>query len=394
MVIFLKKNRICVYTCITGNYDNLKEVKKEKGIDYYCFTNNKNIISNSWKIIYIEDNSLSNVKLARKIKILGHEIINDYDILLWMDAAVEFKKKIKDFINFYLKDESFVAFKHGSRDNINDECLECVKFDKETKQNVNRLLNFYHYENFDDSYGLIESTVFIKKPKDECVKKTMNLWFNMILKYSHRDQLSFNYCISKTGLKVKWINEKVFDNEWFSWTKHISTRNIKNYRLYFGDESKYNIDNDVHGEYRINKNKYFINATVSCNCDTLVICPCHVPCTYFFKIKINGKIVDDFELKSSIKYKDYNVFYDENPFIIVNRHFSKNSHVNIELEMDVMNDFQLSEFAYFLVNENYLVNEKLNKKSNEVIYLKGYINDILNSRGYKIIKFLKKIVGR
>ena len=41
--------KICVYTCITGNYDDLKEVKvKEDNIDYICFTNNKGLSSNSW----------------------------------------------------------------------------------------------------------------------------------------------------------------------------------------------------------------------------------------------------------------------------------------------------------------------------------------------------------
>ena len=32
--------KICVYTCITGNYDNVHEItNKEKGLDYYLFTN-------------------------------------------------------------------------------------------------------------------------------------------------------------------------------------------------------------------------------------------------------------------------------------------------------------------------------------------------------------------
>ena len=59
-----KKNKICVYTCITGDYDNPKEIPKlEKGIDYYCFTNNKKIKSNTWNVIYIDDENLSNVQL-------------------------------------------------------------------------------------------------------------------------------------------------------------------------------------------------------------------------------------------------------------------------------------------------------------------------------------------
>ena len=50
--------KICVYTCITGDYDNLIEIKnKEKNIDYYCFTNNKSIKSNTWNVIYIKEKS-------------------------------------------------------------------------------------------------------------------------------------------------------------------------------------------------------------------------------------------------------------------------------------------------------------------------------------------------
>ena len=85
-------NKICVYTCITGNYDNLIEINKEKGIDYLCFTNNKKIKSKSWKIIYIEDKKLTNVELARKVKILGNEITNKYDITIWKDGNQYFKK--------------------------------------------------------------------------------------------------------------------------------------------------------------------------------------------------------------------------------------------------------------------------------------------------------------
>ena len=139
------KNKICVYTCITGDYDNLKEIANmEEGIDYYCFTNNKKIKSNTWNVIYIEDNKLTNIQLARKTKILGNETVNLYDVALWMDGAVKFNKPIREFINNYMKDDDvFVAFKHGERDNIKDEAYACYRFNKETKENIEKLLEFY-----------------------------------------------------------------------------------------------------------------------------------------------------------------------------------------------------------------------------------------------------------
>ena len=73
----MNKN-LCVYTCITGDYDDLHEIAHpEKSVDYYCFTNNKNLKSNTCKIVHISNGNLNNHLLSRKIKMLGHPIINE-----------------------------------------------------------------------------------------------------------------------------------------------------------------------------------------------------------------------------------------------------------------------------------------------------------------------------
>lgn len=377
-------NKICVYTCITGNYDNLKEVTKENGIDYYCFTNNKSIKSKSWKIIYIEDEELSNVKLARRIKILGHDKLKKYDILLWMDAAVSFKKKILDFIDYYLDDKhDFVAFKHGVRDNIKDEAYECVKLGKESKENVVRLLNFYKEINYPDNTGLIESTVFIKR-NSKIVKETMKLWFEMILNYSHRDQLSFNYCIFKTGLDVKWINKKVFENDWFKWDKHNIDRKIKNYRLYFGSDDVYDLNLDLQGEYLIKDNNYSIKVIAPVDTDTLLVGPCHIKSTVLKKIKINGRKIQNCEFRDVIRINDSWLCFSENPFIIINKKIKKGDLVFIEIEMNILNVEELSniveKMSVDILNYNSVLND-INKKNAE---LNHKLDLIYSGRFWKI----------
>ena len=229
------KEKICVYTCMTGDYDSIKEIpNKEDGIDYYFFTNNKNIKSNTWNVVYIEDNNLSNLELARKTKILGTKEINDkYDILVWMDAAVTFKKPIKEFIKTYLKKEDvFSCFKHGQRNNVKDEMYAVYRGFKEDKENIVKLMEFYSKEGYNYDNGLIESTVYIKRPKDKKVIETMNIWYETLRKYSRRDQLSFNYSMFKTGLSVHWIDEYVFDNDWFLWDNHSPKKKITTYLPY------------------------------------------------------------------------------------------------------------------------------------------------------------------
>lgn len=310
------KNRIAVYTCITGDYDNLHEIKdKEKGIDYYCFTNNKKIKSNTWNVVYIQDKKLTNVELARKIKILGHRIINDYDILLWMDGAVEFKKKIKDFISKYLKkDDIFVAFKHGERKTVKEEIIACYKHGKEKKEKIKKIMKFYNNVDYPDNNELIESTVYIKRPKEKVVKETMKLWFEMILLYSHRDQLSFNYCAYKTNMKIKWINKKVFNNEWFSWENHDIKRKISRYKIYFGNEQLYSMDNDIQGEYIIKDNIYSFEATSPCDCNEATIMIETTPCIQFDNMIINKKSLS-MHIYNYIDIDNKKIFYNEFPVV-------------------------------------------------------------------------------
>lgn len=397
-------NKICVYTCITGEYDNLKEIELEKEIDYYCFTNNKKIKSNSWNVIYIEDNNISNLELARKIKILGHEIINNYDILLWMDGAVRFNKKIKDFINYYLRpDDCFVAFKHGTRDNIYDEMAACVRVGKESVSNVKKLIQFYKKENYNYDNGLIESTVFIKKPKEQKVIDTMNLWYYMISKYSKRDQLSFNYSISKTNLKVKWINKKVFDNEWFTWVNHNNdSKDLEQYRIYFDDEKNdgFNFDNNFFKRFRKNNNSYIAQIKVPCTCNKITV---DLSATRFVKIEsilLNDKKPKNIRFYNAFVINNQIYFYNQNCIFEIYKKINKNEKLKIEINMIKMNNNDIQQLFLNLKNEIYESKSKVDKLTadnnclkNDVLALNQEIKKITNSKAYLFAAKIRKLVN-
>ena len=393
----MSKEKICVYSCITGDYDNVLEIEREEGIDYYLFTNNKKIKSNSWKVIYIEDDSLSNVLLARKTKILGHPIVNDnYDIALWMDGAVSFNTKIKDFIDHFMKnDDVFVAFRHGERNSIKEECEACVRFCKEDKNKVKNILDFYKKEGYPDNNGLIESTVFIKRVKDKKVNETMNLWFDMVKNFTKRDQLSFNYCIYKTDLKVKWINEKVFDNKWFTWHNHRNIDFIKKYRVYFGNESNgYDIDFDVQGDYNIKGNTYSFKEKVLNTTD--YIYTSLVPCVEFSNIKIKNVNKDEYDLVNYVNYKNKNIFYNSNYGIKIKKKLYKGDILEFSIDMRVLvENEKLNLIDYLGYVNNSLEEEIKNKKDLEkhCEKLENEISSMINSRSWKITKPIRIITN-
>ncbi len=393
----MKKN-ICVYTCITGDYDNLIEIKsKEKNIDYYCFTNNKSIKSNTWNVIYIEDKSLSNFLLSRKIKIMGNDIVNKYDIALWMDASVEFKKNINDFINKYMeKDDVFTCFKHGERNNILEEMNACLRFRKENIENINKLKEFYKKENYNYDNGLIEATVFIKRPSDKKVQETMKLWFEMLKNYAKRDQLSFNYAVFKTGLKVKYINEKVFDNFWFKWIEHNHNKIPNNYMLYFGDiNNNYNNDYQIENNYIVKDDKYIIKEKVLNDCSEIYV---EVSNCSFLKYKVlknNYNIIN----QNTINYDEWNVFFKNPGFIQIKNSFKKGDMIKLEFLFEEVNENFKNELIYDLINKYVNYNNKINslKFKNDDLesrykILENSYNSILNSISWKITKPLRKVI--
>lgn len=383
----MMKNKICVYTCITGEYDSVKEVIHEKGIDYYCFTNNKNLISNSWKIIYIENNNYDNIRLARKIKILGHDIINkDYDIFIWIDGSVNIISSLYEFIQKYvINDFDIIAFKHSKRNKVIEEGIQCAYYRKDDVSIIRDELNYIFDDGFKDDNGLIESTVYVKK-NNKIVKETMDYWFSLVNKYSTRDQLGFNYSIYKTGARVKWVNENVFNNRWFQWENHLKCIEFNSARIYFDDflsltDSKY-IDvklehfNDI----------YKLHFNVEADCSKIIIHLGQKP-LYMFKInEIYGfdrlkLIVHDLE-----KIGDFYVLDNELLILTIDQTLKRGSYIDLEFslqkitEKKLLNIFKQLHFDMEYRRNIFNNMRKDNQnKQNYIEYLENEINYLNNT---------------
>ena len=66
---------IVVYTAIFNNYDKLKDpLIVDKDVDYVCFTDSQDVVSNIWKVIKINEFHRDSRRTARLIKILAHKI--------------------------------------------------------------------------------------------------------------------------------------------------------------------------------------------------------------------------------------------------------------------------------------------------------------------------------
>lgn len=368
--MYKKKNKkICVYTCITGNYDNVKELAfKEKGVDYFLFTNNKKIVSFTWNVIYIENNDLDNIRLARKIKILGHEKLDSYDITVWVDGAIIIRKSILEFIDNYCDMDKFslVGFKHRERDCIYQEALECVRLKKENKDIVKKQMLKYRNDQYPEHNGLIESTVLVRKYHDSELKKVMEAWFFEICEFSYRDQLSFNYIVSKSNLQFSLLEFNVFDNEYFFWENHILNKDIFHFNVYFGNDDEFDYDGFHFGSYEIKDDYFIAKFKINKKCSVFKIEFSNGGGILFSDLEVVGKNITSQNLVNYSQYFEHKIFDNGIPTLFIHGNFKKNDRFIIKIKMEFITEkFYLNLLKRF--NESLIA--EMNSNSNKYTIL-------------------------
>lgn len=210
-------NNIVVYTCITNNYDLLKEIKYiDEGVSYICFTDNDKLTSKTWKIVYLDSNlidlNLSFVKQQRFIKLCPHKLdcLNNYDISVWVDANIVINNSIKELVQLYHKDGCFLTtFKHPVRNCVYKEGDTCIRIKKDKKENIEPQLLGYKSEGYPENNGMLESNMLIRNHNLPNCKKLMDSWWEELKSKSHRDKLSFNYVVWKHHFEkfINYINQ-------------------------------------------------------------------------------------------------------------------------------------------------------------------------------------------
>jgi len=179
--------KIAVYSCIVGRYDSIVEpLYIDCDIDYFMFTDLDLPSDSKWKKIDItqfeEYNKLSPIQLNRKIKMLPHIYLKDYDYSIYVDGLIEIVCSMKPLIE-NMKSSSLGVHFHNQRDCIYDEAI-MIKYAKKADMSiVNQQLNIYRNEGFPIHNGLYENTIMIRNHNSQLMCKLMDKWWDEYLKF-------------------------------------------------------------------------------------------------------------------------------------------------------------------------------------------------------------------
>ena len=215
-------SKLVIYTALFGSYDNLFEPKEAyENCDFICFTDQKDIKSNIWKIIVVDSSLGSPTMKNRTYKILTHKYLDDYENSLYIDSNIIIKNNPYSIVMKYLDKCPFLMPKHILRNCLYQEAKVCVGIKKTPVLKTIKQLKRYNKEGFPVNFGLGENNILLRKHNDKQVIKLMETWYNELEKETQRDQLSLGYSLWINNQKFSYITENSRKlNNFFTFSPH------------------------------------------------------------------------------------------------------------------------------------------------------------------------------
>ena len=206
----ITKKRIAIYTCITGNYDKPIEPLYVPGnIDFYIITDMELPENSAWKKIEINSiiqiSNFDNTKKARYVKTHPHVFFTEYEYSVWVDSNFRVIGNLEKFIKCIGKVIPFASNWHPDRNSIYTELDACIIRGKDDASILRRQVENYRAIGMPDNFGLIETNMIVRRHMDIKCIELMEAWWNEIVKWSKRDQISLPFVLWRLGYTMNDI---------------------------------------------------------------------------------------------------------------------------------------------------------------------------------------------
>ncbi|GAB2291337.1 hypothetical protein Dimus_025595 [Dionaea muscipula] len=219
---YLQTCEVVVSTCTFGGVDDLYQPigMSEASLEKVCYVAFWDEITVSvqesrgqrvgedhhignWRIVVIRDLPFSDQRLNGKIpKMLGHRLFPRARYSIWVDSKSQFRRDPLGVLEALLwRSKSVLAIsEHGARSSVYDEANAVVRKHKATPEEVEAQLSQYRLDGFPEDKrlngkkALAEASIIVME-HTPLTNLFMCLWFNEVVRFTSRDQLSFPYVL-------------------------------------------------------------------------------------------------------------------------------------------------------------------------------------------------------
>ena len=201
-------SRMVVYTALLGGGQFLREepLAAESTADFLCFTDDPGLRSRTWQVLPVEPRLPTDlVRSERYLKIAGHPALAGYDRSLWVDSSVELRALPESFVDDWLEQADVAAPVHTFHRSVLAEAEDSIDLGKDDHLRVFEQLAHY----VQSSPTAVEAnphwTALLARRRTAEVEAAMTTWWEHVLRFSRRDQLSFSVVMAASGLRVNSV---------------------------------------------------------------------------------------------------------------------------------------------------------------------------------------------
>ena len=210
-----RKAKSILYTCITNDYDDIEAIKTYKYVnpdwDYVCFTDNQEHINQGqigiWEIRPLQFNELDNVRNNRWHKLNPHILFPEYGESIYIDPNINI---LTDFLFKLIRKKNlpFLEPYHYLNTCIYQEYKDVLQAKLDKDSIILEEFELIKKEGMPKRYGFGENNLLYRKHNLPEIAAIDNEWWNMVVNYSKRDQLSLAYILWKHNIKIKKMTFK------------------------------------------------------------------------------------------------------------------------------------------------------------------------------------------
>lgn len=212
-----------VYTAVLGGYEALTEQKvaARSDVPFVCLTDDPGLRSATWDVRLVEPAyPLDHVRSARRLKILGHEALGGAQETLWIDNRVQLKALPESVLDEWLADVDLAMPSHSFRDDLMDEFRAVIDAGYDDPGRIYEQL--WHYLRLRPH--VVERkplwTAILARRYGPAVDAATAVWFEHVLRYSRRDQLSVLAALDETGVPCGTHDLDNYKSDLHVWLDH------------------------------------------------------------------------------------------------------------------------------------------------------------------------------
>ncbi len=211
--------RVAVYTAIIGDYDEPPVIAEpDPALDYILFTDGqREAWPSPWQVRRLprvfDDPQMD----ARRVKVLSHLFLPDFDAVVWIDANVTPRTLGLGRIREMLASSPIALCGHLDRNCIYDEAAQVVQAGRDAIAPVLGQIRYYQTLDFPRGFGLHATMFLARRHREPAVARFNSRWWEILARHSKRDQLSFDFVRWEQGVQVRTLPLNYRDNELFAW---------------------------------------------------------------------------------------------------------------------------------------------------------------------------------